>query len=90
MRNIDLSLAMRELARAQRNWEFADLLREGLRADGVIVRDTAAGQEAILLAYGITVEQWEQREAADHRANAAFDAWLFTMRSKMNLPGITR
>ena len=81
--NIDATIHERELARIGKDWPKADALREALRQRGVIVRDTKKGQEAIILPPSVTPEQWEARERLDKAADANFDAWLFTMKSKV-------
>lgn len=81
--NIDATIHERELARSSKDWPKADAMRVVLRQRGVIVRDTKDGQEAIILPPSITPEQWEERERLDRQAIANFDAWLFTMKSKV-------
>lgn len=76
---IDLMLYQREAARGVRDWRESDRLRDELLGLGVIVTDTKDGQEAVLLAKGITAAQYIERQERGKRAEARFDAWLFSM-----------
>jgi hypothetical protein len=51
------------------------------------VTDTKNGQEAVFLAKGVTVEQYEKIKQLSAVANATFDAWLFTMSKKIGSNG---
>lgn len=71
---------LRQQARAAKNWKVSDEIREELERRGSFVVDTKDGQE-VHHTIGKTKEQWLAKIAADRRANAAFDAWLFTMQA---------
>lgn len=75
----DELLHLREGYRIAKNWKASDELRDELRLRNVIVTDTAQGQEAVHLPPHITVDAYMERQAQDKRAEARFEAWLFSM-----------
>ncbi len=83
--NIDELVAMREDARASRDWKRADEIRDILAARGSFVVDTKDGQQ-VTHTPRWTRQRWEDKAMQDKRANAAFDAWLFTMSAKLKKP----
>ncbi len=74
---------MREQARYSKQWKLSDEIRDELETRSVFINDTNDGQE-VTHTPGWTKEQWLARIANDRRYNAAFDAWLFTMESKVS------
>jgi hypothetical protein len=76
--NIDAAIYEREQARIAKDWKRSDELREALADRGVFVVDTKDGQE-VTHTPGWSRERWAKQVEQDRRANAAFDAWLYTM-----------
>lgn len=83
MKYTDELLYMRELARAAKQWDVADQMRVELLSRKVIVTDTKDGQEAIHLPDGWTVDAYLKKRDMDRKAEAMFDAWLFTQRERI-------
>lgn len=70
----------RELARANKDFELSDKIRDELDLKGVIVFDTPNGQE-VYYTIDKTREQVIEQINTDKRANKRFDAWLYSMNS---------
>lgn len=82
-RYTDELLEMRQQARALKQWALSDELREELLRRNVILTDTKDFQEALFLSDKWTVETWRLHEQEERRAEARFEAWLFTQRERM-------
>lgn len=79
--NIDALINDRKEARERKDFATADTIRSRLLAVNVIVTDTKEGQEVVMLGRGTTVEAYLKKQEADRRANARFEAWLYSVRS---------
>ena len=71
----------RKLARGNKDFEESDRIRDLLDSKGVIVFDTKDGQE-VYYTNNKTREQVIDKIQNDKKANAIFDSWLYSMKSK--------
>ena len=70
----------REIARANKDFVLSDKIRDELDSKGVIVFDTPNGQE-VYYTVNKTGQQVIDKINRDKRAEAMFDAWLYSMNS---------
>jgi len=68
----------RQLARDNKDYKESDRLRDLLDSKGVIIFDTPEGQE-VYYTVNKTREQIIKQIQEDKKANAIFDAWLYSM-----------
>ena len=71
----------RKFARENKNWKMSDIFRELLDKRFVFVFDTPNGQEVYFELEGMTREKLIDKINKNRRAEAMFDAWLFSMNS---------
>ena len=71
---------LRELARANKDYKESDRIRDILDLKGVIIFDTPDGQE-VYYTIDKTRQQVIEQINTNKRAEARFDAWLYSMNS---------
>jgi hypothetical protein len=76
-------IEQRAFARSQGLYETADKIRDQLDSMNTFVFDTPDGQEVYFELPGTTREDVVKKIQDDARAEKQFDAWLFSMKSKM-------
>ena len=69
---------LRELARNNKDYKESDRIRDELDSKGVIIFDTANGQE-VYYTIDKTREQVIEQINIEKRAEARFEAWLYSM-----------
>lgn len=72
---------LREIARANKDWKESDRIRDILDKKHTFVFDTKDGQVVYYMTKGTRQDVIDEINS-DIRANALFDAWLFSMNSK--------
>ena len=70
---------LRELARANKDWKLSDEIRDELASRGSFVTDTKDGQEVVHTR--MAKDEYHRALSITKKADAAFDAWLFSMNS---------
>lgn len=82
--NLDQLVYDRSCARAERDWAGSDKMRNVLRDHNAFVTDLKCGfQEVMFFPSAYTPEQCEARMKSNMEAEKRFNAWLFSMRSKI-------
>lgn len=75
--HIDELVEMRAKARENKDWAFADEIRNYLDSKGAIIMDTKDGQEVYHTKE--TREQLIKRLSEDKRLDTIVDAWIYSM-----------
>ena len=78
---IDHLIDARRKSRKLKNWKLSDDIRDYLDTKHVFIFDTPDGQEVWNMTKGIRQDVID-RINSDKRAEAIFDAWLFSTKSK--------
>lgn len=80
---IDELIDIRRKAREAKMWEASDKIRAYLDSKSVIIMDTKSGQVIYHEKKGTTRQDLIDKLERDRRAEAAADAWLYSMRESM-------
>ena len=80
---IDELIDIRRKAREAKMWEVSDKIRAYLDSKSVIIMDTKGGQIVYHEKKGTTRQDLIDKLERDRRAEAAADAWLYSMRESM-------
>lgn len=80
---IDELIDIRRKAREAKMWDISDKIRSYLDSKSVIVMDTKGGQIVYHEKKGTTRQDLIDKLERDRRAEAAADAWLYSMRESM-------
>lgn len=74
----DQLIKLRAEARANKNWQLSDDIRNFLDAKQVFIFDTANGQEIYCQLPNTTRDQLVAKININNRAEKLFDAWLYS------------
>lgn len=80
---IDELIDIRRKAREAKMWDISDKIRNYLDSKSVIIMDTKEGQVVYHEKKGTTRQDLIDKLERDRRAEAAADAWLYSMRESM-------